>query len=105
MATRLPMGRRSFRLPLLLDAELERIARRKGRSPSVLIRELIADGLQRQPPPTPEQLEREWCEELEELELAAAHVEAPPSEEELNEDPRLLEELDLDLQRFLQMMR
>jgi len=69
MAARLAMSRRSFRLPLLLDEELERIARRNGRSPSVLIRELIADGLRRQPPPTPEQLEQEWREELEELEL------------------------------------
>lgn len=98
------MGRRSFRLPLLLDAELERIARRNGRSPSVLIRELIADGLQRQPPPTPEQLEREWREEMEELELAAAHEVAALSEADLNEDLRLMEELDLDLQRFLQIM-
>jgi predicted transcriptional regulator len=98
------MGRRSFRLPLLLDAELERVARRNGRSPSVLIRELITDGLQRQQPPTPDQLEHEWRQEMEELEREAAHEAASPCEEVQNDDLRRLEEQEFDLQRFLQMM-
>ncbi|MEO1003826.1 MAG: hypothetical protein AAFX65_12035 [Cyanobacteria bacterium J06638_7] len=49
------------------------VARRTERSPSALIRDMIAEDLRRQPPPTPEQLRQDMREEAEELLQAMAH--------------------------------